>query len=673
MFSNVSWFDAVIIGLLVLAVVCGAIGLGFGAAAYAEIHSGNGVNHRLKALENKTSGLSAKATITGSSPTKNDINVEHNAYIGRDLIVNNTAYIRDGIVSASGGASFNASVVLNNGDVVAENGQVISSCSVELGVYNLSSTATDVERGDVVGMINGHLSNGFTQLHDVVVASTVSTYTLNLGSISLSSTRTVNFFLSSTDVLVYQVVVRNEHTQEATTYNTNTLAAGVAFGEAFTFKAVPYEGDEDRFLVIFTDPTATNVLYLQGVTITDLTYPVVTATASSATGQAINTATLASICIGDFKFAYGYTYYATWTGASALLGRAFTATVSGTAWTFTMGTIASLTSDVTGAACFESSTAVISSTASTAYIALTWGGGAGTTAIETNAASLSGTTWTVPSGTDVSVLSSLSASGSRHVTTALAGGTQYMVTLQASSDLVMGQSYTYTLNTATMQVTQVGTTAAIDFLADEGYMVSFLANPVFDVVSLGGNATSQDVIICWQTSLVSNSRVFCQTFNLNAGVYVDSSNYAVISAYKPEFFAIGKVNDTAITFLWTAQADNSLKPLRFGVVTLQDDGQPSVHPQSPQQPLGIVYTGGAAGEEVTVLLRGCMTDTDLFPYSTQVDLCLHPDGVKANSYHVNGVGQTYQPVCSCSHIADGRIYCDYSFTRSSSSPFYNVV
>jgi len=673
MFSNVSWFDAVIIGLLVLAVVCGAIGLGFGAAAYAEIHSGNGVNHRLKGLENKTSGLSAKATITGSSPTKNDINVEHNAYIGRDLIVNNTAYIRDGIVSASGGASFNASVVLNNGDVVAENGQVISSCSVELGVYNLSSTATDVVRGDVVGMINGHLSNGFTQLHDVVVASTVSTYTLNLGSISLSSTRTVNFFLSSTDILVYQVVVRNEHTQEATTYNTNTLATGVAFAASFTFKAVPYEGDEDRFLVIFTDPTATNVLYMQGVTITDLTYPVVTATASSATGQAINTATLASICIGDFKFAYGYTYYATWTGAGGLLGRAFTATVSGTSWTFTMGTIATLTTDVTGAACFESSTAVISSTASTAYIALTWGGGAGTTAIDTNAASLSGTTWTVPSGTDVSVLSSLSASGSRHVTTALAGGTQYMVTLQASSDLVMGQSYTYTLNTATMQVTQVGTTAPIDFSPDEGYMVSFLANPVFDVVSLGGNATSQDVMICWQTSLVSNSRVFCQTFNLNAGVYVDSSNYAVISAYKPGFFAIGKVNDTAITFLWTAQADNSLKPLRFGVVTLQDDGQPSVHPQSPQQPLGIVYTGGAAGEEVTVLLRGCMTDIDLFPYSTQVDLCLHPDGVKANSYHINGVGQTYQPVCSCSHIADGRIYCDYSFTRSSSSPFYNVV
>jgi len=183
-------------GLIVgIFLIAGVAGLILGAIAVADIHEGdNSIEDRLDNIERAMGGLTHKAVIAGSHPTKRDVNVKETLYVGHNVVVNNTIYARDGIVSESGGASFNASVVLTNGDVVVENGGITSECNTELAVFNVSSlSSVSIARGDVVGLIDGEVHLGFQELHDTAVASNIGSFSQNIYTFSLSSTRVVIF------------------------------------------------------------------------------------------------------------------------------------------------------------------------------------------------------------------------------------------------------------------------------------------------------------------------------------------------------------------------------------------------------------------------------------------------------------------------------------------------
>lgn len=57
----------------------------------------------------------------------------------------------------------------------------------------------------------------------------------------------------------------------------------------------------------------------------------------------------------------------------------------------------------------------------------------------------------------------------------------------------------------------------------------------------------------------------------------------------------------------------------------------------PTHPVGIALNAAAPGEEVAVLVSGCLTDSDVFNFPVIGDLCLHGDGVlKSNCFAIPG-------------------------------------
>lgn len=665
-----------VLAILGFVLACAA----FGMAIYAVVRINDDLNHADKV----TRGLSSHAVITGSNPTKNDVNVKHNLYVGRNAIVNNTIYARDGIVSASGSASFNQSITSNYGDITAEHGQVSAECVNEYWNYNVSAYSdVSIAVGDVVSVVNGYVRLGFGQMHDSTVASALGSQAQNIFTINLSATRVVNLYLDSTNALVFQLVELNTHTLEWTVYTSYAVGLPGVFTNDFSFVGVGIDGDDSRFLVLYTDPDAaagSQSIQAAGVQIVSTAYPTVTFT--SDVDNDISDTAQTNPCVSDVKFLYGNTYAAWYTDDTGLRVRAFTVVPS--TWTFTLGTVQSVPLSQTGFTggnkCFVASAAVLSSTSSTAYVAVSYGGGDTNVDINVNVMTISGLTWTAIVSTGPTV-DAAPGVGSRHQVVALptASGTQFGVAIQASADLIEGKFFTYNVVLASLVCSNVDVDGlpAFTFNYYEGYFVSLFSNPPFQVVNLGGSSTEQKLAVCWQSNLPTRSAIFCQPYTLDAGVYSGSGNLIAASAYGPGVMALASTNSTTFTFFYSINAEVSTEfgtLLRFGVVSVDDDGQLQVSRSKGSFPVGIAHTAADPGDALVVQISGCRTDATAYDYESAVELCLHGDGtIQPNSYAVADVTATYQPVCNCVHLSGGTIMCDRPFGRSAKSPYANTI
>lgn len=654
-----------------VAAALAALGMSIYATVRVVQHGGD-----ISKLQDKTSGLRIHHVINGTHPGKEDVNVERNLYVGRNIFVNGTTHSFDGFVARTGGASLNDTLVVTYGDITAEHGNVVSQCINEQRVFNVSAqSAVSIARGDVVSLLDGEVRLGFRQHEDQQVVSSIGASTsANIYTFALSSTRTVNLFMSSSNAINFQLVDLDPHTLEPLVYTAYSLNGATGYSApAYPFYGVGVPGDDSRFLVFFTTP-AGSAIVVQGVRITDTTaYPTVGFDYSA--NEDIITG-MNDPCVNSVGYAgLSNTYYVYYTDDNALQVKALTATTNLASWTITVGTVSQVDVDFAGGECFVASSAVVTSTSTVSYVAITRGGGDSTENVQTNVMALTGTTWTtINTANDLTILSSLSASGSRHQTVALPGGTQFAVGLQASAEYVYGDLYSFGINTATLVVSWVDADQlpAVQWLEYEGYFVSMIANPDFGIVNLGGNSTYQRLGICWQSAITTNSRMLCTVFVLDAGVYSSASDLIPLTNYLPGFSQVSPINSTTFNYVYTAVADGAARPVRYGVVSLGDDNQLFVMRTKGKVPIGRALTDAAAGEAVTVVLRGCIQDEDLYPYTDFVDLCAHGDGsLQPNSYYDSGVGGYYQPVCACAHLQDNTVHCDYMFTRSTNSPFYN--
>lgn len=657
---------------LVICAALAALGMSIYATVRVNQHSG-----KINTLRDKTSGLTTHHVITGTHPDDDDVNVIRNLYVGHNAYLNGTTYSYDGFVARTGGASLNDTLTVTYGDITAEHGNVVSQCINEQRVFNVSGqSAVSIARGDVVSLLNGEVRKGFRQHEDQQVVSSIGASTsANIYTFSLSATRTVNLYVSASNALTFQLVDLDPHTLEPLVYTAYSLNGATGYSNDYPAYGVGVPGDDSRFLVFFTTPAGTAIV-VQGVRITDTTaYPAVSFDYSSNTNIITG---MTDPCVNSVGYAgLSNTYYVYYTDDNALQVKALTATTSLASWTITVGTVSQVDTDFAGGECFVASSAVVTSTSTVSYVAITRGGGASTENVETNVMALTGTTWTaINTANDLTILSSLSTSGSRHQTVALPGGTQFAVGLQASAEYVYGNLYSFGINTATLVVSWVDADElpAVTFLDYEGYFVSMIANPDFGIVNLGGNSTYQRLGICWQSAITTNSRMLCSVFVLNAGAYSSASDLIPLTNYLPGFSQVSPIHDTTFHYVYTAVADGAARPVRYGVVSLDEDNQLFVMRSKGKYPIGRALTDAAAGEAVTVVLRGCIQDEDLYPYTTDVELCAHGDGsLLPNSYYSNGIGSYYQPICACAHLQDNTVHCDYMFTRSSNSPYYNSV
>lgn len=634
---------------------------------------------RLHDLEQKTSGLSHHATVPGSTPGKDDINVKRDAYIARNVIAGGTAYIREGVDSASGGFTGNSSVVSNYGNVTALRGQVNANCHNEIVTFTVDPTlSSGISRGDVVGTSGAYLQKGWADSsNDQAVSDTASTSVqLNIQTIALSTTREINLFIDNSNILKWQLVTVNENTFARSYYTAyNVDPSGNTYTAGRTFVAVPVDGDNGRFMVSYLDPTGELELELIGIRIIDISsYP--TVTFDRATRAPIHTAS-ASVapCVSAFKHVYtgGTTYLLGFSDDSGIQEVAFTVSTSGASWTFTLGTAVSISN--VGAAdrnkCFLISFDIVyaPSSSSTGFIGTSYGGGSSATDIRTDLVTSSGLTLT-KAGSTKTILSGVLSSTPRHQVVALAGGTQYGVALQSVDNLIIGQVTTFTVNLVadTIAFVDPDDEPTIVFSPFEGYFVNLFSNPLFDVINIGGNSSYQQIVICYQTPISENSRTYCNRFTLNQGVRSGASNPVAVSAYLPTALSVARINDTTFSVLYRAQADPNLTPLRMGIVLVNADNQLQVS-RLPEFPIGLALADADPGADVQVLLEGCYSDPVLFNYEGSVQLCMHGSGVLApDGYYDAGVATTYSPICACTYVG-GYVRCRFPGYRAARTPF----
>lgn len=653
-------------------------GAAFGMSIYAVDWIDS--DDRLGDLENKTSGLSHHATVPGSHPGKDDINVKRDAYIARDLIVAGTAYVLNGFSSASGGFAGNSTISTAYGNVTALRGHVNAKCLNEIVNFTVDPTlAGGVSRMDVVGTVGPYLQVGWTDSsNDQAVSDTAGTSAStqqNILTIALSTTREVNFYIDNANILKWQLVAVDENTRVRLYYTAYDVdVSGDAYVAARTFVAQPLVGDNSRFMVSYLDPTAELELEVNGITITDASaYPAVTFVRG--TRAAIHTASVAvAPCVSVFKPLYvgGTTYVLGFSDDSGIQERAFSVSVVANAWTFTFGAALSISN--VGAAdrnkCFLISfdTVYAPSSSATGYIGTSYGGGTSSTDIRTDLVTSAALVLT-KAGSTKTILSGVLSTTARHEVVALAGGTQYGVGLQSADNLIIGELTTFTVNTVanTIAFVDANQLPTITWSAYEGYFVNLFGNPLFDIISIGGNSTYQQIVICYQTPISENSRTYCERFTLNAGVRSGASNPVVASSYLATALSVAHINDTTFSVLYQAQANPNLTPLRMEIITVTADDQLQVSTR-PGFPIGLALNDADPGAVVQVLLQGCFSDP-LFEFEGSVQMCMHGNGVLAPDGYFNaGVDTTYSPVCACTYVG-GYVRCRFPGYRSGRTPY----
>lgn len=669
-------------GLLILFFgACAITGLVLGAVAVAEL-DGADLSH----LKKITRGLSSHATVPGSNPTKHDINVEQDLYVGRDGIFAGTIYGQEGVVVTAGGGTFNDSLDVNYGNIVAQRGGLFGNCSTELATVTVDPQGAAITKGQHIGLVDGYAKAGFYQSESVAAVADISeALTSNIQSFPLSSTRSINLFVApTTDYLMYQLVVKDEHTLEETIYTANPLLS-VAITTAKPFYGIGVDGDDSRFLVLYSAPGVDDQVNVVGVHITALSYPTFTATVG--TPQIVSAASQTSVCpsfIG-FMFPGGTTYYAMFVqedaaGTDGLNIIAFTFTAA--SLSFTMGSPAIIDATTTTGSCFYASAGVVTTSGTVAYVAISYGGGSTSTIVYTNAMICTGLAWTaINAGNKLTVVPAVA--GSRHQVVILPGGTQYGVAVVSYNAQEYGSVYTYSLTIASPPVPSVlnSGAAAIAFASYNGYFdTDFYANGPFNAFSLGGNSTYQKVVVCWQTGQSTGAVVMCQAYILSNGAYSTSYGLIALNKWRPSanfFLNVKPVNDTQFSYVYTSRAFVSgaaTQPIYFGTITLTADAEQMNANVKPETAIAYAYADAEPGETLTVMMRGCMYDPDLFPYEAGTVLCLHGDGsILPNSYVNVGPGITQSPPCTCLAWGNGVIRCEPAWTRSTKTPFHNLV
>jgi hypothetical protein len=629
------------------------------------------LSDRVDKLEDKTSGLSNSPVIAGTHLSDKDVGVKETLFVGKNALINETLYVHDIEILHGGTATINGSIAVTTGNISAPNGIVSAQCAQELRTITLDpDSSVEITDGSVISKLGPYATLGWADYGYTTVADSLDNIA-NMNTFNLSSTRQGNLYLDSSDILRLEIIDFNPHTLARSVYTTrpSLFSAGVAYagGVNPVFYGIGTTSDTS-FVVFYNEPLTGTTMKMAGVDIT-LSYPTITSTTVS-TAQTVG-AVSAPACVQDFDRAYvdTNTVVTTYSDVNGLAVQLWDITLS--TWTFTSGT-ARIVDATLEEECGVGRTAV---TYRNGYVCVAYGGGASDAAVHTKCYTASGTTLTALA-TDLTVYTQVSTAGLTRFDIFPLSSTYYGIMIDNAANEVFGYVYTFLLNTATGVVGFVKSdeTASLDIHGSSyGYLVDFVAGSTAVVPINGDGDTEQNFAACQSSTTLNRYRIVCNRFTFSEGLFVEdiysSSMPVTISSGYQSAYSMNNINGTVFAVLYGIEIPMSDKVLQFAAVSTDSDYQLYVDREKGKVPIGQAMGDAAPGESFQVLIKGCRTDPDLFPYTEPTWLCMHGDGqlLPSNYNSAEIAGSKAQPICPCYAWGDGSgtIYCDYAFSTRS--------
>ena len=525
-------------------------------------------------------------------------------------------------------------IIVDDGDILVQNGgQVTSACNNEQAPYTIASISAPVSRGKVLGRWGADVVLGFAQTQEHLLASDVDAR--NLDGDALSATEGVVILTNSTGFLS---ALLTDATGGVIT-STAPVSIDDASG-AYTVTPdalVAAHGISDAFLVASVVQDGSGGINLLGCQVTSYATPTFAC------------APLATISTGNATACPGVLVY---TGSGNIFALAYN-DAAGTQ-------LSTIEYDVTGTTVTVLDTALVHSMTTCGAISggirdlemhLIWGG-AGGFFVRERVATIAPVTGVIAFPLAATILRSDATElhDSRPI-----GDDQYVVFFSDSADNQFGEMCLYQRTGFSIDATTEVCFCASTYPGPE--LASTVGSSVNLIQTDATTVVAQfPVYVEGRYSEASQVWELIGTDDLRSGGVKISSE---ITAAQVNGFAHSA---TTIVVLYNDDAFPSSGAEErdvYAVLGSVDPTQSSGQGRNVEfvlnkaaMPFGIALEDGVAGDEIMVMIQGCLEDDTIFSWPSVTQVCSHGNGdLLSHADACTGQGDDYYPVCAC--IADG--------------------